>query len=392
MKRRLSLALIVAFLLTLVGAPAAFAADFRTDTSISIGEDEVIDDDLYLIGTTVTINGTVNGDVFAAGNSLSVNGTVNGNVYLLGQDVSISGTVSQGARITANNVSISGSIGEDLLLLGNSTTVHGNANIGRDLIVTVDSLTLDGTVQRRLAGNAQTVMLNGSVGSNVDIGVEDLTVTEDASIGGDLTYRSETEAEISSGAEIGGDLTLEMTDDVEVDTGFSLDSVALGIVGLIMAAVYGTVLLVVFPRLTVTASNQLLENPVMSIGMGIVFLIVIPIVAVLVMITVVGIPLGLIALLLYGIALFSAQVFVGLTIGRLIFSFFADANRRMIQFFGLLIGLLILFGISFVPYLGSWAPLIIAILGLGGLMLAVGKLRHEQPRGVAQDAAQPAEG
>ncbi len=388
MKRRLSLALLVAFLLTLVGAPAAFAADFRTDTSISIGEDEVIDDDLYLLGTTITINGTVNGDVFAAGNTLSINGTVNGNVYLLGQEVSVSGTVSQGVRITANSVSISGSIGEDLLLLANTANVDGNANIGRDLIVTVDTLNLDGTVQRRLAGNAQTATLNGSVGTNVDISVETLTVTEDASIGGNLTYRSDEEAEISSGAEIGGDLTLEMMDDVEVATGFSLDSIAIGIVGLIMAAVYGTVLLVVFPRLTVTASNQLLEKPVMSIGMGIVFLIVIPIVAVLVMITVIGIPLGLITLLLYGIALFSAQVFVGLTIGRLIFSFLADANRRLIQFFGLLIGLLILYGISFVPYLGSWAPLIIAILGLGGLMLAIGKLRHDQPQG----AAQPAEG
>ena len=122
--------------------------------------------------------------------------------------------------------------------------------------------------------------------------------------------------------------------------------------------------------------------------MGIVFLIVVPIVSVLVMITVIGIPLGLIALLLYGIALFSAQVFVGMTLGRLILSFFSDGNRRMIQFLGLLLGLLILFGVSFIPYFGPWAPLVVIILGLGGLMLAIGRLRHDQARG----SAQPAEG
>ena len=95
MKRRLGLALLIAFIVALIGAPAAFAADFRTDTSISIGEDEVINDDLYLFGTTITVNGIVNGDVFAAGNSLTVNGTVNGNVFLVGQEVTVNGAVSQ---------------------------------------------------------------------------------------------------------------------------------------------------------------------------------------------------------------------------------------------------------------------------------------------------------
>ena len=68
MKRRLGLALMISFIVALIGAPAAFAADFRTDTSISIGDDEVINDDLYLFGTTITVNGIVNGDLFAAGN------------------------------------------------------------------------------------------------------------------------------------------------------------------------------------------------------------------------------------------------------------------------------------------------------------------------------------
>jgi cytoskeletal protein CcmA (bactofilin family) len=388
MKRRLSLALMIAFIVALIGAPAAFAADFRTDTSISIGDDEVINDDLYLFGTTITVNGIVNGDLFAAGNSLTVNGTVNGNVFLVGQEVTVNGAVSRGARITANNATIAGSIGEDLLLFGNSTGIHGGASIGRDLIATVSSLTLDGMVQRRFAGNAQTVTLNGSVGSNIDIGVGDLTITEDASIGGDLTYRSDQMAEIAGGADIGGDVNHEMVGEADTETGFSIGSFVPSIIGLIMTAVYGTALLLVFPRLTVAASNQLLENTIMSIGMGIVFLIVVPIVSVLVMITVIGIPLGLIALLLYGIALFSAQVFVGMTLGRLILSFVADGKRRLIQFLGLLLGLLILFGVSFIPYVGPWAPLVVVILGLGGLMLAIGRLRHDQARG----SAQPAEG
>ena len=389
MKQRLSLAFMIAFILTLLGVPAAFAADFRGDTSITIGADEVINDDLYILGTTIIIDGVVNGDVFAIGTTVTINGTVNGNVSLAGESVSIVGDVSDGARIAANDFSLSGSIGNDLVILGNTNVINSGGVVGRDLILTVASLTLNGAVERRVAGVAESVTHNGSVGAEFDISVGILTISDGASIGGDLTYHSENEAEIASGAEIGGEITHEMaaaTDDVDV--GFSFDSILVEIAGLVMTAVYGTVLLLVFPRLTVSASNQLLENPVMSIGMGIVFLIVVPIVSILVMIAVVGIPLGLIALLLYGIALFSAQVFVSLTIGRLLLSFFADGNRRLIQFFGLLIGLLILFGVSFIPYVGPWAPLIVVILGLGGLMLAIGRLRKEPARG----APQPAEG
>ena len=390
MKQRLGLAFMLAFMLTLLGVSTVSAADFRTDTTITIGAGEVIEDDLYLLGTTIIIDGTVNGDVLAAGNTIKINGTVNGNVHLAGQDVTISGTVSQGARVVANSFFLmSGSVDEDLLIIGNTIAISSDGVVGRDLILTISTLTLDGTVERRVAGVAEKVTHNGSVGAEVDISVEDLVITDDASIGGDLIYRSEKEAEIASGAEIGGEIAGEMVEEaIDIDLGVAFDPIIVGIVGLITAAIYGTVLLLAFPRLTVTASNQLLQNPFMSIAMGIVFLIVVPIAAILVMITVVGIPLGLISLLLYGIALFSAQVFVSLTIGRLILSFFADGNRRLVQFLGLLIGLLILFGFSFIPYAGPWVPLVVVILGFGGLMMAIGRLRHEPVRGTSQ----PAEG
>ena len=389
MKQRLCFAFMIAFILTLLGVPAAFAADFRGDTSITIGADEVIDDDLYLLGTTIIVDGTVNGDVFVLGTSIEINGTVNGNVSLAGESVSILGDVSDGARVATNDFSLAGSIGKDLVILSNSSVIDSGGFVGRDLILTVSSLTLNGDVERRVAGVADSVTHNGSVGAEFDVSVGDLTISDGASIGGDLTYQSDSEAEIASGAEIGGEITHEMAAATEeIDVGFSFDSIVVGVVGLVMTAIYGTVLLLVFPRLTISASNQLLEKPLMSVGMGIVFLIVVPIVSILVMITVVGIPLGMIALLLYGIALFSAQVFVGMTIGRLILSFIADGNRRLIQFLGLLIGLLILFGISFIPYVGPWAPLIVVILGLGGLMLAIGRLRKEP----ARSAPQPAEG
>ncbi len=388
MKRRLSLAALLAFLFALIAAPAAFAADFRVDTDITIAKGEVIDDDLYLFGTTIVIDGTVNGNVIVAGTTVKINGTVNGAADIAATDLVVNGVVSQSVRAAANSVTIVGSIGEDLLLAANTAEIGADAGIGRDLIAYANTLTLDGAVERRLSGGMGTLNLNGAVGTDVDIDVDSLVIADGARIGRDLTYRSNEAAEIASGAQIGGEITAEESAVTDVEEGFSFDSYVPAVIGLLMAVVYGTVLLFGFPRLTVAASNQLIGSPLLSLGLGVVFLIVVPILSVIVMITVVGIPLGIVALLLYGIALFSGQVFVGMSIGRLIFSFFTDANRRLIQFVGLLLGLIILFALGFIPYVGAWIPLLVAIFGLGGLMVALGRLRQEPARA----GSAPAEG
>ncbi len=390
MKRFVGLAILLSLALSLLAAPAAFAADFRTDTDVTIGAGEVIDDDLYLFATSVTIDGTVNGDVFILATSLKINGTVNGGAAIAANDVVIAGEVTQRVRVASNSVLVTGSIGGDLLAAANDVKIDPGAVIGRDLILAVNSLTLDGAVERRVGGAVSSATLNGAVGTDVDIDVENLTVTGDASIGRDLTYRSDNAAEIAQGAQIGGEVTAEAAADMDAaaDSGFSFDSIVPALVGLVIAAVYGTVMLFGLPRITLATSNQLIESPLLSLGLGVVSLILVPIIAILVMVTVVGIPVGLALILLYVVALYSGQVFVGMSIGRLILSFFSDANRRLMQFLGLLLGLVILSAITFIPYVGAWTGLIVAIFGLGGLMITIGRLRREPARA----ASPPAEG
>ena len=75
--------IIVAVLLALVGlfaAAPARAADPRGGDQIVIGRDEVVADDLYLVGNTVTIDGTVKGDLVAFASQVTINGTVEGDV------------------------------------------------------------------------------------------------------------------------------------------------------------------------------------------------------------------------------------------------------------------------------------------------------------------------
>jgi cytoskeletal protein CcmA (bactofilin family) len=95
------LALLASFgLLALLLATPAQAADFRGGDRVVIGADEVVDDDLFIAGNVVEVNGTVTGDLFATGTEVSINGEVGGSVFLAGQSLQVNGDV-QGSVYSA---------------------------------------------------------------------------------------------------------------------------------------------------------------------------------------------------------------------------------------------------------------------------------------------------
>lgn len=87
MRRHLRFLLLsfVAGLLALVPVSIIEAAGpddiFRTDQTVSIGADEIIDSDQYLAAQTIDIDGTVRGDVVALADQVNVNGTIEGDLW-----------------------------------------------------------------------------------------------------------------------------------------------------------------------------------------------------------------------------------------------------------------------------------------------------------------------
>ena len=92
-------ALLVAMLIIVFAAVPVLAADLRGGETVIIASGEVIDDDLYIAGTNIVIDGTVNGDIFGGGTTITINGNVNGSVTLGGQNVTINGDIAHSARL-----------------------------------------------------------------------------------------------------------------------------------------------------------------------------------------------------------------------------------------------------------------------------------------------------
>ncbi len=215
-RTRLGLAFVLALLIALPFATPANAGEvIPGNPDAYLGPDEVIDDDLFVSGRFVRIDGIVRGDLFVVGQEIEINGTVEGNVFTFGQSHTINGTV--GGSVFAGGYSIkygpdadingSSYFGGFALLAAQGSQIARNlymggyqadltGEVGRDVIASLSALKLDGNV-----GGDVLLQLNESrdsrgnrndftfyIPGNVEILPEGIDQGEDSSIGGELDY------------------------------------------------------------------------------------------------------------------------------------------------------------------------------------------------------------
>ena len=362
---------LLAILLMTFTAVTVLAFDARYGDVITVASGEVIDSDLYVAGETIIIDGTINGDLIAAGKIIRVNGPVNGNIIAIGGTVNINGEVTHSVRIIGETLNISGTIGRDLLVGGEEVSLASTAEIGSDLLL-----------------GAGTALIDGLITGDINSGVENLIIASTASIQGKLTYISENEANIQSGAQIMGPITHKLPDLKErlavgthklPDVKERLTPVGIWgkVIGFLMTLVLGIIIILLAPRRVKAVTDSIRTRPWASLGWGAIILVATPIAAGIACITIIGLPLGLIALALYTIAIYLTQLFVGLLIGQLIIGAFRGVETRAALVGALALGLAILSLLRLIPYLDFVIGLATVLFGLGAMLVSERKLRAE---------------
>jgi cytoskeletal protein CcmA (bactofilin family) len=335
-------------------AALVLAFDARSGNIVSISSSEVIEGDLYVAGGTIIIDGTIDGDLIAAGRTILVNGTVNGSIIAAGETVNINGVVSHSVRIAGNTLSISSTIGSDLLVAGREFSMASPAKIGGDLLF-----------------GAATAHLGGLVEGNVKSGVRNLTIVSTTHINGKLHYLSENEALIQSGAQISGEIFHQLPDEKKgFEAGMSLWWT---VIGFFMSLLLGIILILLAPRWVKEITVSIRTHPWASLGWGALILIATPIFALIVCITVIGLPLGLITFVFYVIAIYITQILVGLLIGQWIVGAFREINTKITLVVALALGLAILRLLRLIPLVGFFVGLATVLFGLGALLISIRK-------------------
>ena len=128
----------------------------------------------------------------------------------------------------------------------------------------------------------------------------------------------------------------------------------------------GLLLLKFYPNFINTTVDIIQTKTLNCLGIGLLGVIVIPIIFLILLFTIIGIPLGIIIIFSYFIYLYLTKIFVSLFIGRSFLKLF-DASFK--SGWTLLIGLIIFVILTSIPFIGGIIYLLLLFLGFGALLI-----------------------
>jgi cytoskeletal protein CcmA (bactofilin family) len=363
---------VVLILLALAALPAPARSAEGPDVAETVVTSGRIASDLYAFGGGVDVAADVNGDLIAGGGRVVVSHRVQGDLIVGAGSVTVGGLIERSVRAAGGAVTIAGRIGRNVNVAGGTITIAPEAVIGGSARLVGGELRVAGSIARRLRAAGAVVVLAGEVAGNVEVVAQDIEVLPTARIRGNLTYWSPREARIDPKATIDGRVTHNLPELPSriARTGTALITVsrALFMVGLTVIAI---TLFLIFPRFTVRASRTIGSDPFKSLGMGFLLFAAVPVAAILSMITILGIPLGLIIIVGYSISLLVGFVLAAFYLGDVGAQAFMakSARKRPVRVLFLVIALVVLLLAGKIPFFGGLLIVLAVLLGLGAMSL-----------------------
>jgi cytoskeletal protein CcmA (bactofilin family) len=211
MAKKLILSTLLLVTLVFLSLPSsAEAADFRTGSEVNIGPEETVDDDLYVTGGTINVDGMVNGDLVAAGGTINIRGSINGDVVAAGGTIMVNGMVRDSVRASGGTVVISSAVAGDVVVGAGRVELAPGSSVGRDVVIGAGNVQIDGNVGRDVRLGAGAAVINGTVAGTVEADLGNrLTLGPMARIEGDLILTSPQEASVAQGATVVGNTAYE---------------------------------------------------------------------------------------------------------------------------------------------------------------------------------------
>lgn len=344
-------------------APESTALEIRHDEEkITIAADEVIDDTLIIAAEQVVIDGDITGDLIVAGEKVIIRSKIGGNVIAFAEELefesAINGTVfAAGESVAINETGITG----NLFIAGEKIRNDSPFIVGGNVLLAAKDAELGAEISRELWAAASILTFSGKIAKDLRYYGGELELSSKAHIGGDLQamVADELSLQVDDNAVILGERRIETIPE-EAHTHSTSDYYFGRLMKLLAAFLFGLVMYWLFPSLrsaSALGGRELLSTS----AWGAVALITTPLLAILIMFTLIGLPIGIAGLLMWMIAMYAAPIVTGAYVGDAILAN-AEQHRPILALF---LGLLILFVLGSIPFVGSAARLIALIVGLG---------------------------
>ena len=357
-------------------------AQFEAKEQLKIMEDQ--SDDIYLAGQTINIDKQVNGDVVAAARTVNVRDSVTQDILVAGAEVSIFGFVGDDIRASAGSVLIEGEVGDDVIAFGGEIKITEDALIHGNLIVFGEKIIVEGIVEGEMRASGSEIQITGTVGDKAQLRADEITISgllkgeselvandlligEGARFMKEVSYWSDTPVDFKNstqGKKPRFDVGLKKK---LRESGFSVPGYGFWLFYILSSFVVIALLNVLLGSFLANTSEKIREELSRDLGYGILYLLGVPILVVLCIITIIGVPVGLFLLAGYLFSLLFGHWIAAL----LLTHFLNNRNERSWSFWTIvflaLTTTIIIRLITLFPILGGLVSLILVAVTYGAI-------------------------
>lgn len=296
----------------------------------------------------------------------------------------------------ARDLTIDRKVEGTLSAAGEVVIVTANAEVKGDAWIAARRAAVEGEIEGDLSIRAQEALINGEVKGDVTFYGLDLTLGPDADIRGNVSYYSPSSARIDRNAKVGGEINghdiatargqADAPPPIRPDTRErwrerhieeQWEGPRLAAPGYHMSAggavFFGVIaLLIVFlaPITTLRMRDALVGQPLPAIGLGLLWLIGLPVVIVLVAITIVGLPLAFVMLMLWPLGMIFGLAATIAALAEYLASRIGEMGRGGLgRVVGVVLASAVIWLAISIPVLGALVWLLVVAGGIGLLYL-----------------------
>ena len=327
---------------------------------------EEVDEKVYSeAGGEVKSEKKIHHSYFLAGSEVLSNDEISGLAAFAGYSVQFTGS-SEYSAIAGNSIVIAGNIKKDLFVAGYAVEITEDANIGRDIFGFGNTVLIKANLHGNvfISGN-RLVLENVTIDGDLNVGFDEIVIKGKSSVAG--TFKYNDNAVISGLDELAAGSVETYAGSKNSNITF-VTTIADKII-LLLARLLATIVLVgICAKFSKRLLNEFEAGKAwkdLAFGLGLI--IVVPLAAIFVMITMIGLPLGLIGLAFYALFAYLAVSVTGGVIGEVLAKKVFKKEKLHI-FLKFAIGIVLIELLSFIPYVGALITAIAVCFGFGYLV------------------------
>jgi hypothetical protein len=365
------------------------AFGFRIQYGRNITISQPVYEDLYIAGGDVVINAPVYGDLVIAGGTIQINDTIANDILLAGGNVSFNGFVGDDIRCAGGTLHILNNVAGDIVITGGTIIIERDVTIG-GLIASGGDVTVDGKIINTAKCTTGKFILNGIVLKDLDCRSGNITIngviqgnailaasgkisiSDNAVFRSRVTYWSPNKVDFKQSLKNGNvfyDENLKISHARWYYLGFNAFWGLLWYLG--MAFLMILIIQYLFSSTMKRAGDTVYNSALRSLGYGFLFCVVVPVIAIIAIVTLIGLPVGIILLLSYIMIVLLATVITSVVAAN----WLNNLGNTKLRFwklsfsaFGIFILLKIL---TLTPFFGWFIMAILALISFGSILLNV---------------------